>query len=238
MGNKPSPLRKAIRWSELEKVKRILNDAGDRAPHLINHDYSPDCIMDSCTRAIGNAFYYAVGRNRLPIINVLLQHGADPYSTGRCGETCLHLAARLNYLETGRILLKCGVNVKTTDDEGRYAIHCACMTIFDTTRFIDFLLEEAEEKSDVNARDFYNRIPLHESAFIGNIEVVRTLIRHGADVNAIDKSGNTPLHESRKRGHTVWKYLIDNGADLTIKNNRGLTPEQMPHWTSKWYLKK
>jgi hypothetical protein len=41
-----------------------------------------------------------------------------------------------------------------------------------------------------------------------------------------DKAGNTPLHIAYKYSndpHSVGKFLIENGVDITIKNNKGLT---------------
>jgi hypothetical protein len=44
------------------------------------------------------------------------------------------------------------------------------------------------------ARDRDGRSPLMRGVIVGNYEVVRTLLRHGADVNAQDKAGWTALH--------------------------------------------
>jgi hypothetical protein len=47
------------------------------------------------------------------------------------------------------------------------------MTIFNTTPMIAWLLEDAGNRDDVNRRDFSQRTPLHEAAFVGNYEVVQ-----------------------------------------------------------------
>ena len=226
MGNQPSPLRKAIRWSEVDRVKSILEKAGDGAASLINNDHSPDCIMDSCTREAANAFHYAVRRNRIQIVRILLEHGADPYSTGLYGETCMHVAARNNYTEIARILIDWGVDVRVTDDRGRHPIHSASASIFDTSEFVRFLLDRVKEAEYVDVRDFYEHTPLHEAASVGNTEVALTLLGRGAKVNVVDKSGNTPLHLARGNPG-MWRVLIEHGADTNAKNNDDLSAEKM-----------
>ena len=226
MGNRPSPLRKAIRWTEVDKVKKILDHAGGDAARLINEDHTPDCIMESCSRSIGNAFYYAVRWNRVEIVGILLDYGGDPYSTGAYGETCMHLAARNNYVDIGRILISCGFDVRVTDDNGRHPIHSASSSIFDTSGFVRFILEQAKDVDYVNVRDFYGRTPLHTAASVNNTEVAQTLLDRGAMVNVLDKNGNSPLHEARRRP-AMWQLLVEHGADVDAKNNDDLTAEQM-----------
>ena len=44
-------------------------------------------------------------------------------------------------------------------------------------------------------------------------------------MNAKDNDGWTPLHLSADEGHLEGaRLLIDNGADLNVRNNRDLTP--------------
>ena len=59
-----------------------------------------------------------------------------------------------------------------------------------------------------------------------NPELVKLLIKYGAKVNYIDpKTGATPLHRAMYMFRSeVVKVLIENGADLSIKNKKGQTP--------------
>lgn len=64
-----------------------------------------------------------------------------------------------------------------------------------------------------------------------HIDKVRAFIQNGVDVNARDVFGNnTGLHWAASLGLAeMARLLIDNGADLDIRNNDGNTPL---HWAA------
>ncbi len=67
--------------------------------------------------------------------------------------------------------------------------------------------------------------PLHDAAFIGDINEVKRLIAEGIDVNQKDFGGRTPLHLTARYGYpAVAEHLIANGADVDAKDNGGRTP--------------
>ena len=56
----------------------------------------------------------------------------------------------------------------------------------------------------------------------------RLFIKYGADIDAKDIDGATPLHRAAEVASARdVKYLIEHGADKTIKNGRGRTAEQV-----------
>ena len=55
--------------------------------------------------------------------------------------------------------------------------------------------------------------------------MVKFGLRKGLDVNARSANGQTPLHLCFAFGRvSLGKYLIDKGADDSIRNAEGLTP--------------
>ena len=57
------------------------------------------------------------------------------------------------------------------------------------------------------------------------LEAVVAAVELGADVNATNQSGDTALHVAAGRGlNSVVQLLADRGAQLSVKNKRGLTP--------------
>lgn len=57
--------------------------------------------------------------------------------------------------------------------------------------------------------------PLHNAAKVGNIEIIKTLLDHGADINAVNLQQKSPLVLAIEQNHfEVVKFLLDRGATL------------------------
>jgi ankyrin repeat protein len=71
---------------------------------------------------------------------------------------------------------------------------------------------------------------IHDSAYKGNIEVVKQHIAAGADVNAKnDDWGTTPLYRAAIQGHKeIVELLITKGADVNAKISYGLNKGEAP----------
>lgn len=63
------------------------------------------------------------------------------------------------------------------------------------------------------------------AAIHGDLECTRLLIQQGCDPSIANPDGNTPLHAAMFFGHyPVAEYLLEQGADITKKNNNQETP--------------
>lgn len=90
---------------------------------------------------------------------------------------------------------------------------------FDTLR--DFLKSKADMKQV--DRDGSNALGLVVTW--GNIPLMKQMIDCGADVNHKGAGGNTALHMAvALRAKSTITFLINNGADAGIANDRGQTP--------------
>ena len=57
------------------------------------------------------------------------------------------------------------------------------------------------------------------------LEAVTAAVSLGADVNAANQTGDTALHSAASQGYdSVVQFLADHGAEVNVKNKRGLTP--------------
>ena len=82
---------------------------------------------------------------------------------------------------------------------------------------MDWLIAQG---ADINARDEYERTPLHYHAQVNNVEKVALLLERGADIEAQDKYKNTPLHFAEYNAE-VAQLFIQKGADIKAKDNMG-----------------
>ena len=72
--------------------------------------------------------------------------------------------------------------------------------------------------------------------FITHTPILDTLLKRGGDINARDANMDTLLHIAAQRGNdTVVKFLVEKGADKTIKNRFGKTAI---HITDKLAIKR
>ncbi|MDP7277645.1 MAG: ankyrin repeat domain-containing protein [Planctomycetaceae bacterium] len=80
--------------------------------------------------------------------------------------------------------------------------------------------------ADLKARDPQLGItPLNWASLLGNVEIVRILVKKGADINGPNRDGNRPLHTASYLGRTsVVEFLLSKGADANAKNTKGETP--------------
>ena len=101
--------------------------------------------------------------------------------------------------------------------------------IFGVSAFVGFaliLIMGAISGSQAGDLDFFV-----EEVRKNRIEEVRTLLSQGVDVNSRDVFGdNTGLHWAASLGLAeMARLLIDNGANLDIRNHDGTTPL---HWAA------
>ena len=76
----------------------------------------------------------------------------------------------------------------------------------------------------VNLKDGSGRTPLHWAARNDHLDIVEFLAKRGADIDPKDNLGNSPLYYSIWLGKSfgIVKCLIDNGADVNFRSDRGV----------------
>jgi hypothetical protein len=92
-----------------------------------------------------------------------------------------------------------------------------------------------EQGTDPNEKAHMGWTPLHEAVYVGEVEICRLLLDHGADVNA--RTGNnqkgssvdwTPLFMAVSYGkEDIVAELLRYGAEVNITDQRGVTPMQL-----------
>lgn len=66
------------------------------------------------------------------------------------------------------------------------------------------------------------------ATYLGYKNIVLILVKHGADVNECSSNGRSPLMWAAYRNHVhIMDYLLENGADATIRDSTGLNAFEM-----------
>ena len=77
--------------------------------------------------------------------------------------------------------------------------------------------------AEIDARDDSGKTPLHSAAWHENLEVVESLLRHGADPRAMDKEGNSVMYQVSRKSDTesrkaIAEMLRERGVPLDLSS--------------------
>jgi ankyrin repeat protein len=138
----------------------------------------------------------------------LLQLTSEAYRPGALGPRPLLVAARDNYPEAVKILLKQGAIVEGADETGRSPLMWAAEA--NATDGLAVLLDAGARLTNTDQNGW---TALHWAADAGASEVAALLLNHGADVRATSRDGLTPLHLAARRDQVeVVHLLLRRGA--------------------------
>lgn len=160
------------------------------------------------------SLYLALQRGDIDQIERHIHWGTDLNELDPDGRRPLHVAAENGRTIVVKMLLKHGVEVNAPDQSNSSAIERAILA--GRTQIGDLLLENGAE---LDASSLLLRAARNDSA---DRDVVRWLIAHGAESEHRGTDGDTPLLVSVRHGnHRMVRHLVDNGADVNVKDAQG-----------------
>jgi ankyrin len=196
---------------------------GNVAALLLDKGADPNAVSTGYT-----ALHAAVLRSDVTLVRALLAHGADPdmrmtrgtplrrdttdfnLPATLIGSTPYLLAARFLEPEIVRALAAAGADQTLTLRNGVTPLMIAA----------GMGVRPDESRRGIAVIDFGKVEP--ESRVL---ETVRAVVDAGAGVNAANGAGDTAMHTAAALGYdTVVQSLADRGAQISAKNERGLTP--------------
>ena len=158
---------------------------------------------------------YAIAR--LPLILLLLKHGASPNALNTKGYTALRLAAEQADPAVVRLLLVHGAR-----DNGSAATDAAFVG---RTDIVQVLLQNVKNKAERRRRA---TLALHTAVNQGNAEatkpVIKYLVEHEADLEVKGNWGWTPFMAAVYDGQLdMVDYFLDHGANINATDDQGHT---------------
>lgn len=185
--------------------------------------------------------HFAAGYNRVPVVEFLLEHGAEVHASDKGGLVPLHNACSYGHYEVTELLVKHGANVNVADlwkftplheaaAKGKYEIvklllkHGAdpVKKNRDGASPLDLVREGDQDVADL----LRGNAALLDAAKKGCLARVQRLIS-AENINCRDAQGrnSTPLHlAAGYNNFEVAEYLLENGADVNAQDKGGLIP--------------
>jgi ankyrin repeat protein len=185
------------------------------------------------------------------MVQLLLDHDADPDFRGLFEERPLHWYARRDDTAAMRAILQHGVEVNPIGHIGQTPLHKSVRRSLDSVEIL------VKHGADVEQRDDDGNTPLHLASEAGKTDVVKFLVerwpegtretneRHATPLHLAAEAGktevvrflaerwpegmrerdsilNTPLHLAAKAGNTdVVRFLVDQWPEGTRATNQG-----------------
>ena len=160
---------------------------------------------------------------------ILLDHGADIDHADINGVTALHAAASAGHLEPVKLLVERQASLIKSDTHLRTAFFSACAeNQLETARFLLAAAHDQGHHDSIRQAMDDGRTPFSKACGRGHLEIVKMLLTHSdanIDVNAIEGAPKrTALHWAAYNARVeVVLFLLQNGADATIKDANGKT---------------
>jgi ankyrin repeat protein len=203
---------------------------------LLEHD--ADIFGNRIGRS-GNAFQAAAEGGHKEVVKLLLESGFDVNTRGRYyiddssrfnhyGSNAICAASGKGYTELVKLLLEYGALVNLPG--GIYGNPLQAAAAKGHEEVVEILLNV--EGIKVNGMDSYriwmsgesNATPLYLASQGGHINIVKSLLDHGADIDLkVDLWGTALTVAAERNQKEAVRLLLERGADLNAKDNFGGT---------------
>ena len=168
----------------------------------------------------------AIYDEEIDTLKEYLENGANPNSViNTYGDTIFHDACKTENEDIIKLLLKYKADPNIKGINGYSALRNAVNN--EDVYLVKLLLEYG---ADPNTRDTVAKITPIMYLDSYNLDIADALLDYGADIDAQDELGNTALHYAVSTGpnrmgdYDFVKYLLEHGANISIKNKKGEYP--------------
>lgn len=208
----------AVRSGRRNEVERLLHKGVNiRKEYYLKYQDSP--------------LKTAVNHRRIKILELLLEHGANPDDHAVGVKTPLNsiLKEKPISIKVMKVLLKHGAN-PDAKTKGRYT------PLFWAVyhRHINAVKLLLQHGADTNSRSSGYETPLYKAVRLGDIKIAKLLLESGADVNGKSAGLTTPLAIAvHTGGLRSVNLLLDYHADVNSVDGDRIAPLELAAWKKR-----
>jgi len=212
-GSDQDALERACCENNVAKVRRIINRAQEGSLNL-------DIELRK-----------AASHNRVDLMKLLLEKGADINCCGDNGRTPLHATCLHGKKDAAFLLIGQEANLEVKERRREETpLFLAYKMLGGLERdnynnrandYLDIIKYLIEKNANVNAQEsWYKESALHIACKEGKVEHVQYFLEHGANIELQNIYGDTPLHIACEKGRIqIVEQLLEKGADINALNN-------------------
>ncbi len=164
-------------------------------------------------------FQEAIDTDYMPLVELLIKHGADIHQVNDDGETPFQEAIETGCMPLVELLIKHGADIHQVNDDGETPFQEAMENGY--MPLVELLIKHGADIHQLNDDGEY---PLHEAIENGYMPLVELLIKHGADIHQVDNSGMGALFYAYKSGNSeMVKFFTDKGLTLNVPLNTDIS---------------
>ncbi|KAH9523657.1 hypothetical protein Btru_040613 [Bulinus truncatus] len=184
--------------------------------------------LNAMDRQKRTALYYAVAKQNLEIVDLLLRTEAKTNIPDSTEKMPIHIAASLKDTHVLELLLKYHVNPNSKGEAGYTPLHFAAF--MDNGIAVTLLLQHG---ADLNRRCFNGAYPVHIAARCGCLEALTAMFEYvkkcGLDTTSLLQMKDNDDHNTLSTAvcggfEEVVQFLLNCGASLISGKEDGVTP--------------
>lgn len=190
---------------------------------LLKRNADDDTILENGN----NILLVASAHGSKDVIEALIDMGFDINFTNYQNETALHVAIKSRDLNTILSLLKHGIDTNINSKNGT-VLHEA--VAINSPEIISFLMLYGVNSNllDRGGNNAFHRLALTLGDLETKKQCIDLLIKYGCNINCKNHEGNTAMHYAASiQDKYLMKALVHAGAKQSVKNNHGITPQDL-----------
>ena len=169
------------------------------------------------------ALVHASDKMSVPIIEILLNAGADPNIAEGDGWTPLMFSAIRGQIEACRLLIDAGANLEVESKNGWTPLKAAKAN--KNPLIAEYITNEIAKSKELKVDNAGLGKAFLGAVKDGNVAVVKEMLSRGVDPNTLSANGWTGLTYATASGHLeLVKLLIQAGTDVNKADKDGWSP--------------